>query len=500
NGLVAAGYLARAGLKVVVLERRAFVGGACITEELWPGVRAPTCSYICHMLQRKVIDDLELRRHGLHIYPQDPHVLQPFPSGHSALIWDSDERTVDSIAGLNSHDARSFPAFQDFRRRVARLLLPHFLSKPPSMKELFDQADAAGETALLERLLVGNTIDVVDEYFESPEVKALFVRAWDAGDPTAPGSLFSTAYLWTDLFTPYEDYGIVRGGMGGITQALARSAESAGATIRTDAEVERILIENGRARGATLRGGEEVTAATVVSNADPKRTFLKLVASDALDPRFRRRVERIRTNAAYLKFHAALDGLPDFSAFLGPEHDPRWLAYTQIGPSVEYYRQSWNDAVAGRPSSTPVMSVQIPTVYDSSLAPPGTHVMSIWVQYAPVHADWEHLREPTGQHLIDTLATYAGDVQQRIREWMLLTPPDIEARVGLTDGNIRHVDMVLGQMLSDRPLAGWSDYHTPIDGLYLCGAGTHPGGEVTGAPGHNAAAAILHDLDVAATA
>jgi phytoene dehydrogenase-like protein len=498
NGLVAAGYLARAGLEVLVLERRGLVGGACITEELWPGVRAPTCSYICHMLQRKVIDDLALRQHGLHIFPQDPHVFQPFPSGRSALVWDNDERTAESLARLNRHDAGAFPAFQKFRRRLARVLLPHFLTSPPSLADLFREVDGTDDAALVERLLVGNVVDVLDEFFESPEVKALFVRAWDAGDPAAPGSLFSTAYLWTDLMTAYEDYGIVRGGMGGITQALARSAEAAGVRIRTDAEVERIRVEGGRVRGVMLRGGDEVTAGRVVSNADPKRTFLTLVDSDCLDPRFRRRVERLRTSAAYLKFHAALGALPDFSGFLGAEHDPRWLAYTQICPSLEYYRQSWADAQAGRPSSAPVMSVQIPTVYDATLAPADTHVMSIWVQYAPVHAAWDELRESTGMHLIETLAAYAPDIRARIRDWMLLTPADIEARVGLTDGNIRHVDMVVGQMLSQRPLAGWSDYRTPVAGLYLCGAGTHPGGEVTGAPGHNAAAALLDDANLPA--
>ena len=500
NGLVAAGYLARAGLGVLVLERRAMVGGACVTEELWPGVRAPTCSYICHMLQRTVIDDLDLRQHGLHIFPQDPHLFCPFPSGRAALVWDDDEQTAASLARLNSHDGRAFPAFQRARRRLARLLLPHFLSPPPTLAELFRQVDGTDDAALLERLLVGRVTDLLDEFFESPDVKAVFVRAWDAGDPAAPGSLFSTAYLWTDLFTAPEDYGIVRGGMGGITQALARSAEAAGATIHTNVEVERVRVDDdGRARGVVVHDGQEIAARLVVSNADPKRTFLQLLDPACLDPRFRRRVERLQTNAAYLKFHAALDGLPTFPAAdtLGAEYDPLWLAYTQICPSVDSYRRSWADALAGRPSSAPIMSVQIPTVYDPTLAPADTHVMSIWVQYAPVHAAWDELRTPTGEQLIDTLAAYAPDLRQRIRDWMLLTPPDLEARVGLTDGNIRHLDMVLGQMLAERPLHGWSNYRTPIAGLYLCGAGTHPGGEVTGAPGHNAAHTILRDLGAA---
>ncbi len=501
NGLVAAGYLARAGLDVLVLERRDIVGGACITEELWPGISAPTCSYICHMLQRTVIDDLELRRHGLHIYAQDPHLFNPFPNGQSALVWDADEPTVQSLARLSRHDADNFPAFQQMRRRFARLLHRHFLEPPPTLAQLFREVDGTDEAPLLERLLVGSVTDLLDEFFESPRVKAVFVRAWDAGDPAAPGSLLSTSYLWTDLFTAPEDYGIVHGGMGGITQALARSAAAAGATIRIGAEVDHVRVEHARVRGVVLRDGEEIDARLVISNADPKRTFLRLIEPVNLDADFRGRVQRLRTDAAYLKFHASLTHLPDFSRYLGTEYDPQWVAYTQICPSVEYYRQSWADALAGRPARTPLMSVQIPTVYDPSLAADGTHVMSIWVQYAPVRpigASWDELRDAAGEHLIETLALYAPDIRDCIRDWMLLTPPDIEQRVGLTDGNIRHVDMVLGQMLADRPLTGWADYRTPIRNLYLCGAGTHPGGEVTGAPGHNAAHAVLRDLQAAA--
>ncbi len=499
NGLVAAGYLARAGLDVLVLERRDIVGGACITEELWPGVSAPTCSYICHMLQRTVIDDLELRRHGLHIFPQDPHLFCPFPDGQSALVWDADEPTTQALVRLSPADAHSFPAFQQARRRLARLLYRYFLEPPPTLARLFRDVDGTEYAPLLERLLVGNVTDLLDEFFESPRVKALFVRAWDAGDPSAPGSLLSSAYLWTDLFTAPEDYGVVRGGMGGITQSLARSAESHGARISTGAEVDHVLVEDGRALGVVLRSGDAVSSRLVISNADPKRTFLGLVEPGHLDSKFRGRIERLRTDAAYLKFHAALDRLPDFSRYLGPDYDERWLGYTQICPSVEYFRQSWTDARAGRPSRTPLMSVQIPTVYDPSLAPSGMHVMSIWVQYAPVRpatGAWDDLRQTAGEHLIDTLATYAPDVRSCIREWMLLTPPDIEQRVGMTDGNIRHIDMVLGQMLAYRPVAGWADYRTPIRNLYLCGAGTHPGGEVTGAPGHNAAHAVLRDLQM----
>ncbi|MBV9354634.1 MAG: NAD(P)/FAD-dependent oxidoreductase [Chloroflexi bacterium] len=492
NGLVAAWYLANAGLAVQVLERRPFVGGACITEELWPGISAPTCSYICHLLQRRVIDDLRLREHGLHIYAQDPRVFYPFPDGRHFVAWSDDEQTASEIGRFSADDARAYLRFQSFRKRAAGLLAPYFLSAPPTLADLVARAQANAEEALLERLLVGSVADLLDEYFTSPHVKTALTRAWDAGDPEAHGSLFSVAYLWIDLLQADEDFGIVRGGMGGITQAMARAAMAAGVTIRTDAEVDHVRVEDGRVRGVVLRDGETLAARLVVSNADPKRTFLRLLGRQALPERFEQGIRRLQTRAAYLKFHAALRALPDVSRYLGADFDQRILAYTHICPSQEAYRQSWLDAQAGRPSRTPVMDVQIPTVYDPTLAPPNRHVMSIWVQYAPVtpaSGSWEELRAGTGQQLIDTLATYAPNLPDAIDAWMLLTPADIEQRVGMTDGNIRHTDMVLGQMLGSR-----SSYGTPIGGLYLCGAGTHPGGEVTGAPGHNAAHAILADL------
>jgi phytoene dehydrogenase-like protein len=497
NGLTAAWYLARAGLDVIVLERRELVGGACITEELWPGVRAPVCSYICHLLQRQVIDDMRLRDHGLHIHAQDPRVFYPFPDGRHFVAWSDDDRTAAEIGRLSAADGAAYLRFQQFRKRAAGLLRPFFLTAPPTLAELFDHARGVGEEALLERLLTGSVTDVLEEHFESPQVKAALTRAWDAGDPDAPGSLFSVAYLWIDLFQADEDFGIVRGGMGGITRAMARAVESLGATIRTNAGVDRVLVEDGAARGVVLADGEIVEGRIVVSNADPKRTFLRLLGKHELPRPFAGRVERLRTRAAYLKFHAALRELPEVGHYLGAEFDPHALAYTHICPSVDYYRQSWIDASQGRPSSTPVMDVQIPTVYDATLAPAGQHVMSIWVQYAPPRpavGSWDELRRPVGECLIATLGRYMPNLDRAISDWMLLTPADIEQRVGLTDGNIRHTDMVLGQMLGDR-----CGYRTPVAGLYLCGAGTHPGGEVTAAPGHNAARAILADLERPAT-
>ena len=453
NGLVAAAYLARAGLSVLLLERRDILGGACVTEELFPGYRFSTCSYVAHLLQGKVVDDLRLRQHGFAVYHLDPFRFQPYPDGTHLLGWDDVDRTAAGIARLSAHDAAAYPRWMDFWRRAAGLLHPYFLTPPPTLRELTRRAAGTHDEAVLEALLTRSMADLVEAYFDSEPVKAAMIQAQDA--------------------------------------------RQFGAAIRTEADVRQVTVQDGHARGVELTGGEMVTSRVVLSNADPKSTFLRLVGADHLPDGFLRRVRLLSTRAAYLKFHAALCELPDFSRYLGADPDPRTLALVKICPSTEYFAQSWRDALQGRPSRTPVMEVQIPSVYDPTMAPLGHHVMSIWVLYAPVQPQegtWDELRQPVGEHLIDVLASYAPNPREAIVDWSLLTPWDIEQRVGMTDGNIRHLDMVPSQFLAQRPLPGWSNYQMPIEGLYLCGAGTHPGGEVTGAPGHNAAAAVMQDL------
>jgi phytoene dehydrogenase-like protein len=493
NGLVAAWYVAHAGLNVLVLERRDVVGGAVMTEELWPGYRVHTCSYICYLLQARVIDDMQLREHGFEVYRLDPGAFTPFPDGRSIISWHDEERVVAQLAQFSERDAAAWPRFRALRTRMAAIVNRSMLTDPPTLGELVDDVRGTEDEALLERLLFGSVAGMLDEHFESEQVKGWLALSWDAGDPDAPGSLLSAIYPWVSAFSRDDDVGIVHGGMGGITQAMARSCRAAGVEIRTDAEVAGILVEGGRARGVTLTGGEAIEGRLVLSNADPKRTFLSLVPRDSLDPGFVRRIAGLKTRAVYFKFHAALSGLPD---------DPRILAHTEICPSLDYYRTAWDDASHGRITGCPVMDVQIPSVYDRSLVPDGGHVMSVWVQYAPVRpagAEWtEELARQAGERLIDTLAEYAPNIRDVIQDWVCFTPADIERRVGMTDGQIRHIDMLAGQLFAQRPLPGWANYRTPIDGLYLCGAGTHPGGEVTGAPGHNAAQAVLREMSVAA--
>ena len=499
NGLVAANYLAMEGLSVLVLERRDFVGGACVTEELFPGFNISSCSYLMHLLQRPVIDSLGLRQHGLQVYPIDPFRFTPFPDGQRILLWHDDRRTAEEIKKISPKDAERLTDWTAFWERAAGILQRFFLTEPPSLAEVAASVQGTPDEPVFERMLTGNMKDLVEEHFESELVQGVFIDAQDAGDVTAPGSIMAVAYFKCNMFTDVENLGIPKGGMGSITQSMARAAQSRGVEIRTGVEVKRIEVRNGHAAGVSLDTGEFIAADVVLSNADPKRTFLTMVEEGTLAPQFVGHIKRLKNDTAYLKFHCALRQLPDFSAYLGSDNDPRYLAQIRICPSVDYFQRSWEDAKNGRPSSCPVMHIQIPTVVDPSLCPPGQHVMSAWVLYAPVElrdGTWEEANRGVGEHLIDTIAEYAPNIRDCIIEWELFSPEDLERRVYLTNGNIRHLDMTSQQMLSQRPSSQLSAYQTPIDGLYLCGAGTHPGGEVTGAPGHNAAKAVLRDFEL----
>jgi phytoene dehydrogenase-like protein len=496
NGLVAACYLAGAGLDVLVLERRDLLGGACVTEELFPGYRFSACAYICHLLQTKVIEDLKLREHGFEVYHLNPSRFQPYPDGSRLLIWDDLAQTQEEIARFSKRDAENYPKWLAFWERAAGLIHPYFLTPPPTLSELFAKVRGTNDEAFLERLLTVSMTEVVSEFFESEAMRGAFIQAQDVGDPGAPGSAWCYTYIKCNNFSKPENVGIVKGGMGGITQAMASVARERGATLQTGAEVSRILVEDGKACGVALADGTEIRSRIVVSNADPKRTFLKLIDAQHLPPDFLKRSERLKTDVSYLKFHAAMHDLPDFSRFFDGDFDPRYLAEMKICPSIDYFEQSWIDAKEGERSMLPVMEVQIPSVYDPTMAPDGHHVMSIWGLYAPPNISlgtWDGQREEAGEVMLDILSVYAPNIRRVVTDWSLFTPLDIERRVAMTDGNIRHLDTVPSQFLAQRPLAGWADYRTPLENLYLCGAGTHPGGEVTGAPGHNAAAAILGD-------
>ncbi len=513
NGLVAAAYLARTGMRVLVLERRPLLGGACVTEEVWPGYRVSTAAYLCGLLPPRIVRDLELERFGYEILPKDPAFFSPFPDGQHLFIWRDPRRSAEEIARFSRGDAQRYVAYEDFLARLAGFVGPWLLRTPPdilrrSCRDLWEMGRLGVGVLRLPphtlaqalRLLTQSARDFLDSWFESAALKAALATdgvIGAPGGPSTPGTAYVLFHHCMGVAAGKPGlWGFVRGGMGALSEALAASARRWGAELRTGAEVQQVLVRSGRARGVVLAGGEEVAARVVISNADPKRTLLHLVPPGELDPEFRRQVEAIRMSGVAMKVHLALEGLPEFTAAPGSGPGPQHRATIHIGPSMDYIDRAWDDARAGRPSHEPFLEVTIPTTYDPTLAPEGKHIMSIFVQYAPFHlaeGSWERLGEPYADRVVQTLAAYAPDLPQRVLHRHVLTPLDLERDFALTGGDIFHGEMTPDRLFLLRPLPGWAQYRTPLTGLYLCGAGTHPGGGVMGAPGHNAAREVLRD-------
>jgi phytoene dehydrogenase-like protein len=498
NGLVCASYLARDGLSVLVLDRLPRTGGAIVSEQIHPGFTAPYCPYVCHMFQGKVIEDLELPRYGYSTYSYDPMALHPFPDGSYILAWQDDRKTYDEIRRFSEHDARAFLEWNVFWERAAGILYRYFFTEPPTFAQVTADVRGTRDEEIWEIMLTVSVRDLVEQYFEDERVKAFFVDAQDMGDPSAPGSILSVAYiLWVRRFNKPDYFGIPKGGMSKVAEALAASAQAQGVEIRTNAGVETVLVEDSVARGVRLANGEEIRSFMVVSNADPKRTYSRLVDAKDLDAAFLSRINRLTTRANCVKFLAALKDLPDFSRHLGQGFDPKLVTYVRICPSVDYFQDSWDACKNGRPSMHPLMRIQIPSIWDPTLAPRGMHVLSSWTLYYPARPkgeSWEQASKRVAETIIDTISEYAPNFRDALLTWTLQTPQDMESHTGMTDGNIRHLDVVPSQYFSRRPA-----YRAPIQHLYLCGSGTHPGGEITGAPGHNCAQAILQDLQQVVT-
>jgi len=511
NGLVTAAYLARAGLRVLVLERRHVVGGACVTEEVWPGYQISTAAYLCGLLVPKVIRDLELERFGYEILPKDPAFFSPFPDGRSLFIWRDNRQTAEEVAKFSPRDAERYPRYEALLDRLATFVEPWLLATPPdpTRRRWADLAALGrlawevlrlppGDFVQAYRIATQSARDYLDAWFESPELKASLATDGVIGARGGPGTPGTAYVLFHHCMGRAAGkrglWGFVRGGMGGLAQALAASARHHGAEIRTDAEVAQILVNRGRASGVALASGAEIRAAVVASCADPKVTFLKLLP--AVDAEFRREVAAIRTEGVAMKINLALDALPEFTAAPGRGMGPQHRATIHIGPTMEYIDRAWQDAQAGQPSRAPFLEVTIPTAYDPSLAPPGKHVMNIFVQYAPYRlaaGTWDQIKEAYADRVIDTLAAYAPHIREVILHRQVLSPLDLEREFGLTGGDIFHGEMTPDRLFFMRPVPGWAGYRTPVPGLYLCGSGAHPGGGVMGAPGHNAAREILRD-------
>jgi len=510
NGLVCAAYLARAGRKVLVLERRHLVGGATITEEIHPGFRFSCCSYVVSLLRPWIIRDLELPRHGYEVLPLDS-TFTPFPDGRYLLRDADPERTRRAIAAFSPRDAEVYKQFGQRMAELGRLVKPLVDGVAPDPTSL-----APRELARLARLgrglagrgeewLVGlvkmmtmSAVDFLAEWFECEELIAPMSVSGIIGTflgVRSPGTAYVLLHHYMgEIDGSYRAWGLPRGGTGAVAEAIASSARALGVEIRTGAPVARIQVTGGRATGVVLENGDEIGARVVVSGADPHRTFLGLVGAEHLEPDFARQVRRFKMRGSSGKVNLALDGLPEFACL--PGRGAHLTGDITIAPSVEYLERAYDDAKYGDFSRRPFLDIVIPSLTDPTVAPPGGHVMSIFVQYAPYHlksgaADWEHQREAFGDAVIRTLEEYMPGLERRILHRQVLSPWDLERIYGLTEGNIFHGELSLEQLAFLRPVAGWSRYRTPVRDLWMCASGTHPGGGIMGAPGALCARALL---------
>lgn len=511
NGLACAAYLAKAGLDVVVVEKRDVVGGAATTEEPWPGYRVSSASYVVSLMPPRIVRELDLKRHGYEVSIVTPDYFVPFPDGTSLTLWGDVARDSAAIAAFSERDANAYLEFDRYFDRAARLLKDLMFVVPPNInvRELPKWAATAGkfrkwsgrDVHEIVRLFTMSAADFLDEWFEDERVKGALatqaiIGAW-AG-PMTPGSAYVLMHHWIGEIDGHAGaWGWVKGGMGGVSQAMARSAESAGAEIRTDAEVDRIAINaSGRAVGVALLDGTLIRSQRVVSSAHPVTTYLSLIGRERLPGDVVRDVERYRTRSGSVKLNVALSELPEF---------PSWEHETSLhrglvanSPSIEYLERAWDDAKYGRMSEHPYVEVVFPTAHEpEGLAPDGKHLMLGFAQYGPyelAEGSWDDGgRDEFARRVFDGLGEYAPKLKDSIEQVEVLAPKDIEDRFGLVGGNIMQGELTPDQLFGFRPITGYGDYRTPVGGMYLCGSGTHPGGGVMGVPGRNAASVVLRD-------
>ena len=508
NGLVCAAYLARAGRKVLVLERRERVGGAATTEEIFPGFRFSVFSYVVSLLRPEIIRELDLPRHGLHILPLES-TITPLPNADYLAQWSDHDQNRRELARHSLRDAEAYDEFGRMLHQMARAVKPLLAMAPPdptslAPRELLGLGKLAKHFRglgakrfhTLHKLLTMSSADFLDEWFETEALKATKSASGIIGTllgPRSPGTAYVLLHHYMgELDGVFRAWGFARGGNGSVSAAIAGAARAAGAEIRCGAAVANVVISNDRATGVILEGGEEIKAKIVVSGADPRRTFMQFVGEKHLPGEFVESIRRFKFRGSSAKVNLALGGLPDFTCL--PGRGAHLRGSISISPSVEYLERAYDDAKYGEVSRRPYLDIVIPSMIDREMAPPGKHVMSIFVQYAPYHVNggWSDARrEALGDAVIDTLAEYAPNIRSAILHRQVVTPADIERIVGLAEGNIFQGELTLQQMFFLRPAPAWARYRTPLHGLYQCGAGTHPGGGVMGASGRNAALAIL---------
>ncbi len=511
NGLACAAYLARAGLDVVVLERRDVLGGAAVTEEPWPGYRISSASYVVSLLPSQIVRELDLERHGYQVSVVTPDYFVPFPDGSGLTLWGDTARDAAEIARFSAADADAYVEFDRYFGRVAHLLKDLMFVVPPNLSagDLPKWAAVAGrlrkwtgrDVAEAVRLFTLSAADFLDEWFTDDRVKGALatqaiIGAWCG--PMSPGSAYVLMHHWIGEVAGHDGaWGWVRGGMGGVSEALAGSARAAGAEIRSGAAVRAITIRGGRAAGVELDDGSVIAARRVVSGAHPVTTYQDLVGFEHLPDDVVRDVRRLRTRSGSVKVNLALSELPRPTAWDTSRPEPLHRGLMAISPSVEYLERAWDDAKYGRPSQHPYIELVFPTAHEPGLAPDGRHIALAFTQYGPYQlasGSWDTEREAYGRRVLDTLDQYCPGITGSVLHAEVLAPPDIEARYGLLGGNIFQGEMTPDQMFSLRPIFGFGDYRSPVTGLYLCGSGTHPGGGVMGAPARNASRTILADV------
>lgn len=525
NGLVTAFYLARAGWKTLVLERRPFVGGAAVTEEVFPGCKLSTASYVVSLLLPEIERDMRLKEFGYKVLPRVPSSFTPLEDGRSLLLGPDKEFNLREISKFSKRDAERYPKYESLLERVAECLEPVLAATPPDLlplpstwrkigfgKKVRDLRQAWSLHSALKKLgadipealelLTGAARPILERWFESDVLKATL--ATDAIIGTfQPISAPGTAYVLLHHVMGTAGgargvWGYVEGGMGGLTQAMARVAQAAGVEIRCDAEVKQILTRNGQVTGVGLTSGEEFSARTVASCVDAHHTFERFLEPTALPEDFREAVARIDYASASMKINLVVNELPNFTCMptINGEVGPQHRGTIHIGCTVDYLERAYDDAKYGRPSERPIVEMTIPTSVDKTLVPAGQHVLSLFVQYAPYKlatGTWDEIKEKFADRCIEEIARYAPNVPASILHRQVLSPVDLERVYGLTGGNIFQGAMPLHQLFSLRPVAGWSDYRTPVQGLYICGSAAHPGGGVMGACGRNAALEMLRD-------
>jgi phytoene dehydrogenase-like protein len=513
NGLTAAAYLAKAGLSTLVLERRDIVGGCCVTEEIAPGCRVSTTSYIASMLRPEVISELRLADYGLRMIPCDPAIQVPFPDGQVVPWWADRERARQEFSKISAKDASRFVQVDDQLKKLARYLQPFFMEPPPEIdtksfkgwSDLFRvgkrfRGISNAEVSQLVAFLTGSLGEFLDLNYESDKMKTMFLANnvyGKHGGPYQPGTAIGLLF---HLLSGGEHelqgfYGHVMGGMGSITQALAASGKKSGVEIRTGASVTHIDVRNGRARSVVLEDGTELRSRMILSNADPKRTFLRLVDCKELPEDFLFAVRGIKMAGPCAKVNMVLAEEPKFTG-TSPKATALERTFYTLVPSLAFAERCYDIAKFGDIPEELWVDCVVSSNADESLAPPGKHILTCFVQYVPYHlreGNWDDKRELLGDRVVKRIAEYAPNVPQAVVARQVLTPLDLERTYGLTEGNIFHGDLRLEQLFFMRPVPGWSQYRTPVEGLYLCGAGAHPGGGVTGAPGRNAARQALRD-------